>query len=55
MKALTNANPPHMLHHTAYVTHDVAATCDFYTRVLRMKLVSSVIDDAIPSTGDPFP
>lgn len=55
MKALTNANPPQMLHHTAYVTHDVAATCDFYTRVLRMKLVSSVIDDAIPSTGDPFP
>jgi catechol 2,3-dioxygenase-like lactoylglutathione lyase family enzyme len=44
-----------MLHHTAYVTHDVAATCDFYTRVLCMKLVSSVIDDAIPSTGDPFP
>lgn len=55
MKALTNANPPQMLHHTAYVTHDVAATCDFYTRVLRMNLVSSVIDDAIPSTGDPFP
>lgn len=44
-----------MLHHTAYVTHDVAATVDFYTRVLRMKLISSVIDDAIPSTGDPFP
>lgn len=46
---------PQMLHHTAYVTHDVAATVDFYTRVLRTKLVSSVIDDAIPSTGDPFP
>jgi catechol 2,3-dioxygenase-like lactoylglutathione lyase family enzyme len=50
-----NSLVPQMLHHTAYVTHDVAATCDFYTRVLRMKLVSSVIDDAIPSTGDPFP
>jgi len=49
------SNPPRMLHHTAYVTHDVAATVDFYTRVLRMKLVSSVIDDAVPSTGDPFP
>ncbi|QKS02112.1 VOC family protein [Sphingomonas sp. CL5.1] len=44
-----------MVHHTAYVTHDVSGTVDFYTRVLRMKLVSSVIDDAIPSTGDPFP
>lgn len=49
------AGPPRMLHHTAYVTHDVTATVDFYTRVLRMKLVSSVIDDAVPSTGDPFP
>lgn len=44
-----------MLHHSAYVTHDVGATVDFYTRVLCMKLVSSVIDDAVPSTGDPFP
>ncbi len=52
---LTASAPPHMLHHTAYVTHDVAATTNFYTRVLKMKLVSSVIDDAIPSTGDPFP
>lgn len=53
--ALNLGSPPKMLHHTAYVTHDVGATVDFYTRVLRMKLVSSVIDDAIPSTGDPFP
>ncbi|MDB5669697.1 MAG: hypothetical protein JWO25_656 [Alphaproteobacteria bacterium] len=52
---LSAGQPPRMLHHTAYVTHDVAATVDFYTRVLRMQLVSSVIDDAIPSTGDPFP
>jgi glyoxylase I family protein len=55
MSDLSLSRPPQMLHHTAYVTHDVAGTCDFYTRVLRMKLVSSVIDDAIPSTGDPFP
>ncbi|MCW2526427.1 MAG: hypothetical protein JWM76_1287 [Pseudonocardiales bacterium] len=47
--------PPRMLHHTAYVTHDTVATVDFYTRVLRMKLVATVIDDAVPSTGDPFP
>lgn len=46
---------PQMVHHVAYVTHDVSATIDFYTRVLRTKLVSSVIDDTIPSTGDPFP
>lgn len=46
---------PLVLHHTAYVTRDVGATVDFYTRVLKLKLVSSVIDDAVPSTGDPFP
>jgi catechol 2,3-dioxygenase-like lactoylglutathione lyase family enzyme len=51
----SGSRAPRMLHHSAYVTHDVGATVDFYTRVLRMKLVSSVIDDAIPSTGDPFP
>lgn len=50
-----HGSPPRMLHHLAHVTHDVPATVDFYTRVLRMKLVSSVIDDAVPSTGDPFP
>ena len=43
---------PRMLHHTAYVTHDAAATIDFYTRVLGMDLVSAVIDDEVPSTGD---
>jgi catechol 2,3-dioxygenase-like lactoylglutathione lyase family enzyme len=46
---------PRMLHHTAYVTHDAAATIDFYTRVLGMDLVSAVIDDEVPSTGDPWP
>jgi len=47
--------PPKMLHHLAYVTHDVEATVDFYTRILGMKLVSTIIDDSVPSTGDPFP
>jgi len=51
----TQMVPPHMLHHVAYVTHDTASTVDFYTRVLHMELISCVIDDAIPSTGDPFP
>ena len=46
---------PRSLHHTAYVTHDSAATVAFYTDVLGMKLVSTVIDDRIPSTGDPYP
>ncbi len=46
---------PRMLNHVAYVTHDAQATVDFYTGVLGMELVSTVIDDAIPSTGDPFP
>lgn len=46
---------PKMLNHVAYVTHDAAATADFYTRILGMELVSTVLDDSIPSTGDPFP
>ena len=46
---------PRMLNHVAYVTHDAQATVDFYTGVLGMELVSTVIDDSIPSTGDPFP
>ena len=46
---------PRMLNHAAYVTHDVAATADFYTRIMGMELASTVFDDRIPSTGDPFP
>src|SRR5258705_6355733 len=46
---------PRMLNHAAYVTHDVAATADFYMRILGMELASTVFDDRIPSTGDPFP
>lgn len=49
------AKRPRALHHTAYVTHDAGATIDFYTRVLGMQLVSAVIDDEVPSTGDPWP
>jgi catechol 2,3-dioxygenase-like lactoylglutathione lyase family enzyme len=56
-KSATTKAPglPKMLHHAAFVTHDTAATVDFYTRVLGLELVSTVIDDRIPSTGDPFP
>jgi catechol 2,3-dioxygenase-like lactoylglutathione lyase family enzyme len=44
-----------MLNHAAFVAKDAAATVDFYTRILGMELVHTVIDDRIPSTGDPFP
>jgi len=46
---------PKMLNHLAYVTHDVEATVDFYTRVLGMPMVSTVIGSKVPSTGDDFP
>ncbi len=42
-------------HHLAYTTHDTQATIDFYTRVLGMPLVGAVVDDRIPSTGEPYP
>ena len=46
---------PAMLSHVAYVTRDTSATADFYTRILGMELVNAVLDDAIPSTGEPVP
>ena len=46
---------PGMLSHVAYITRDTAATADFYTRILGMELVNAVLDDAIPSTGEPIP
>jgi catechol 2,3-dioxygenase-like lactoylglutathione lyase family enzyme len=46
---------PKMLNHVAYVTHDSAATADFYTRLLGMELACTVLADRLPSTGDPFP
>jgi catechol 2,3-dioxygenase-like lactoylglutathione lyase family enzyme len=46
---------PAMLNHIACVTHDVASTYDFYTRIMGMEVASTVIDDRIPSTGDAFP
>src|SRR5205807_5638208 len=47
--------PPQMLSHVAYITRDTAATTDFYTRIMGMELVNAVLDDAIPSTGEPIP
>lgn len=46
---------PMMLNHAAWVTQDVAATTDFYTRIMGMELASTVFDDRVPSTGDPIP
>ena len=53
--ALQQGLTPRMLNHLAYVTHDVAATADFYTRVLGMELASTIFDDHVPSTGEDFP
>ncbi|BBC38496.1 uncharacterized protein SGFS_097900 [Streptomyces graminofaciens] len=46
---------PKMLNHLAYVTHDVEGTVDFYTQVMGMPMVSTVIGSRVPSTGDDFP
>jgi catechol 2,3-dioxygenase-like lactoylglutathione lyase family enzyme len=44
-----------MLNHVAYITRDTSATARFYTELLGMELVAAVMDDKIPSTGDPVP
>ncbi len=46
---------PNMLNHVAWVTQDAEATVRFYTQIMGMEFVSTVIDDRIPSTGDAFP
>lgn len=46
---------PTRLHHAAFVTHDAAATVDFYTKVVGWKLVHAIFNDHIPSTEDQFP
>lgn len=46
---------PKMMHHVAYVTHDAAATVSFYRDVLGLPFCSTVMDDRVPSTGEPYP
>lgn len=46
---------PQRLHHVAYLTRDTQKTVEFYTRLLHMKLVGTVQNEAVPSTGDPHP
>jgi catechol 2,3-dioxygenase-like lactoylglutathione lyase family enzyme len=53
--AETSGLTPVMLNHAAWVTHDVAATTEFYTKVMGMELASTIFDDKVPSTGDAFP
>jgi catechol 2,3-dioxygenase-like lactoylglutathione lyase family enzyme len=54
-RALRSPLIPQMLNHAAWVTHDVEATADFYTRVMGMEIAATVLDDKVPSTGDAFP
>ncbi len=44
-----------MLSHAAFISGDTAATVEFYAGLLGMELVAAVLDDAIPSTGEPIP
>jgi catechol 2,3-dioxygenase-like lactoylglutathione lyase family enzyme len=46
---------PSMLSHAAFIAGDTAATVDFYAGLLGMELVAAVLDDKIPSTGEPIP
>jgi glyoxylase I family protein len=46
---------PARLSHAAFVTHDTGAIAPFYTELLGMELVNAVLDDKIPSTGEPVP
>ena len=46
---------PKMLSHAAFMSSDTAATAAFYSGILGMELVAAVLDDSIPSTGEPIP
>lgn len=46
---------PTRLSHLAFVTRDAAATTEFYTQKMRMRLVTAVMHERVPSTGDTMP
>jgi catechol 2,3-dioxygenase-like lactoylglutathione lyase family enzyme len=46
---------PAMLSHAAFISADTSATAAFYSGLLGMELVAAVLDDKIPSTGEPIP
>lgn len=50
---MTSFTKPKGLNHVAYVTLDTAATKDFYTQVLGMRLVGHAEESAVGSTGEP--
>ncbi|BAL25000.1 VOC family protein [Azoarcus sp. KH32C] len=43
------------IHHVAYRCHDALATARWYEKHLGMKLVLSIAEDAVPSTGEADP
>jgi catechol 2,3-dioxygenase-like lactoylglutathione lyase family enzyme len=46
---------PNMLSHAAFICSDTSAMVGFYSGLLGMELVAAVLDDKIPSTGEPIP
>jgi catechol 2,3-dioxygenase-like lactoylglutathione lyase family enzyme len=54
---MTTTRPPipQRLNHVAYIAKDTTETVEFYTKLMGMELVAAVVDDRIPSTGDPVP
>lgn len=43
------------IHHVAYRCDDAHATAQWYEKNLDMKLILSIAEDEVPSTGDPDP
>ena len=43
------------IHHVAYRCHDALETARWYEKHLGMKLILSIAEDAVPSTGEPDP
>ncbi|AKU11206.1 glyoxalase/bleomycin resistance protein/dioxygenase [Azoarcus sp. CIB] len=43
------------IHHVAYRCHDALATARWYEKHLGMKLILSIAEDAVPSTGEADP
>lgn len=46
---------PGRLNHVAYVIRDAEETAAFYCDVMGLTLTEFVMDDKVPSTGEPFP
>lgn len=47
--------PPEMLSHAAFICSDTSKMVAFHSGLLGMELVAAVLDDTIPSTGEPIP